>query len=57
MITLMELKEPPDPRRGQLIPVVTYAVERRIATGKPDYWDHATLLELDVLGKDEVWRR
>ena len=52
-VTLMELKEPPDPRRAQLLPVVTYAVERRIASGKPDYWDHATRLELAVLAKDE----
>jgi len=52
-VTLMEIKEPPDPRRNDLIPVVTYAVERRIASGKPDYWDHATLLELAVLAKNE----
>ena len=52
-VTLMELKEPPDPRRTTLIPVVAYAVERRIAGGKPDYWDHATRLELAVLAKDE----
>jgi hypothetical protein len=52
-VTLMELKEPPDSRREALIPVVRYAVERRIAAGKPDYWDHATLLELAVLAKDE----
>jgi hypothetical protein len=52
-VTLMELKEPPDPRRSQIIPIVTYAAERKIAAGKPDYWDYATLLELAVLGKDE----
>jgi MAP3K TRAFs-binding domain len=52
-ITLMEIKEPPDPRKEKLIPVVTYAVERRIDAGKPDYWDHATLLELAVLAKNE----
>lgn len=52
-ITLMELKEPPDPRREQLLPVVDYAVERRIAAGKPDYWDYASRLELGVLAKDE----
>jgi hypothetical protein len=52
-VTLMELKEPPDPRRERLIPIVSYAVERRIASGKPDYWDHATLLELAVLSKDQ----
>ncbi|MDH3603577.1 MAG: DUF4071 domain-containing protein, partial [Candidatus Tectomicrobia bacterium] len=52
-VTLMELKEPPDPQREALIPVVTYAVERRVAAGKPDYWDYATLLELAILAKDE----
>ncbi len=49
-VTLMELKDPPDPRRANLIPVVAYAVDRRIAAGKPDYWDYATRLELAVLG-------
>lgn len=34
-------------------PVVAYAVARRIAAGMPDYWDHATRLELAVLAKDE----
>lgn len=52
-VTLMELMEPPDPRRNELIPVVTYAVQRKIAAGQPDYWDYATQLELAVLGKDE----
>lgn len=52
-VTLMELREPPDPRREKLIPVVSYAVERRVAAGKPDYWDYATQLELAVLGRDE----
>jgi hypothetical protein len=51
--TLMEIKEPPDPRRNQIIPVVEYAVERRVAGGKPDYWDYATRLELAVLAKNE----
>jgi tetratricopeptide (TPR) repeat protein len=52
-VTLMEIKEPPDPRRMRLIPVVEYAVDRRIATGKPDYWDYATRLELAILAKDK----
>jgi hypothetical protein len=52
-VTLMELKEPPDPRKEALVPVVAYAVERRIASGKPDYWDFATLLELAVIGMNE----
>ena len=53
-VTLMELKEPPDPRREEMLPVVRYAVERKIAAGKPDYWDYATRLELAVLAKDEA---
>lgn len=53
VVTLMELKEPPDPRRERMIPVVSYAVERRMASGKPDYWDYATLLELTMLAKDQ----
>ena len=53
-VTLMELKEPPDPQRERLLPVVRYAVERRIAARKPDYWDYATLLEHAVLAEDEV---
>jgi hypothetical protein len=52
-VTLMELKDPPDSRRFEIMPVVTYAVERRIAVGEPDYWDHATILELAILAKDE----
>jgi hypothetical protein len=52
-VTLMELQEPPNPERLRLIPVVRYSVERRIAGGDPDYWDWATLLELEVLAKDE----
>ncbi len=47
--TLMELKTPPDPRQASLLPVINYGVKRRIAQGRPDYWDHATLLELGVL--------
>ncbi len=52
-VTLMELASPPDPRRQELLPVVTYAVRRRVAQGTPDYWDYATLLELAVLREDE----
>jgi len=52
-LTLMEIKNPPDDRRKQILPVVRYSSERRISTKKPDYWDYATLLELAVLDKDE----
>jgi hypothetical protein len=51
-LTLMELRDPPDPRRKELAPVVTYAVKRKIDAGEPDYWDKATLLELAVLRDD-----
>jgi hypothetical protein len=52
-VTLMELTEPPDPERLRLIPVVRYSVERRISRGEADYWDWATLLEIEVLGRDQ----
>jgi hypothetical protein len=48
-VTLMELRDPPDERRKELLPVVRYGVQRTVAKGKPDYWDYATLLELAVL--------
>src|SRR5215211_842799 len=52
-VTLMEIKDPPDPRRDELLCAVAYALERKIASGKPHYWDYATRLELAVLKKDE----
>lgn len=51
-VTLMEIADPPDPRRERVLPVVSYAVERRIEAGEPDFWDHATRLELAVLASD-----
>lgn len=51
-VTLMELQQPPDPRRLAMVPVVRYSVDRRLAGGQPDYWDHATLIELAILAKD-----
>jgi uncharacterized protein DUF4071 len=48
-ITLMDLRGTPDPRTEEMIPVVRYAVKRKLAKGKSDYWDLATLLELEVL--------
>ena len=52
-VTLMELREPPHPQRAAILPVVRYSVERKIAKGKPDYWDYATLLELAVIEMNE----
>jgi hypothetical protein len=52
-LTLMIVRDPPDPRAQELLPIVRYGVERKIArTPKADYWDQATLLELAVLGAD-----
>jgi hypothetical protein len=53
-VTLMELQDPPDDRRRQLLPVVRYGVQRKVAKGNPDYWDYATLVELAVLENDRA---
>ena len=50
--TLMEMMPKADPRQGEILPVVRYAAARKAAKA-PDYWDHATLLELAVLARDE----
>lgn len=52
-VTLMELKEPPDPHRETLLPIVRYAATRRVESGQPDYWDYATLLEIAMLMRNE----
>lgn len=52
VVTLMEVAEPPDPERLSISPVVSYAVQRRLADERADYWDHATRLELAVLRHD-----
>lgn len=51
-VTLMEMDNPVDPRQAELLPVVQYAVKRRLESKRPDYWDYATLLELAVLKND-----
>lgn len=51
-ITLMELRQPPDPARNELLPVVRYAVMRRVAGTASDYWDYASLMELAILARD-----
>ena len=53
-VTIMEMTEPVDPRQAELLPVVRYAVMRRLASQSADYWDHATMLELAVLAKDHT---
>jgi len=38
--------------RDRLLPVVRFSTERKIAGGRADYWDHATMLELAVLASE-----
>lgn len=54
-VTLLEVEGSPESqsKKKRLLPVVRFAVERRLA-GNPDYWDHATLLEVAVLEMDEA---
>lgn len=48
-VTLMTFLEEPDPRQKELMPVVRFAVNQKVIHGKPDYWDYATLMELEVI--------
>lgn len=52
-LSLLEIKDPTDPRIRKLFPIVSYAVERRFVATDPDYWDYATQLELAIISKDE----
>lgn len=40
-------------RKAQILPLVRYASRQRVKGGTPNYWDHATLLEIAVLENDE----
>jgi tetratricopeptide (TPR) repeat protein len=51
-VTLMEIHDPGGAEQQTLVPVVRYSNRRRIEGGAPDYWDHATRLELGVVGRD-----
>jgi hypothetical protein len=50
-VTLLDIKgdEASLELADRLLPVVRFAVEQRLAATTPDYWDHATMLELAVL--------
>ncbi|NJR40519.1 MAG: DUF4071 domain-containing protein, partial [Leptolyngbyaceae cyanobacterium CSU_1_4] len=53
-VTLLEIKgdQRSQAKRDELVPVVLFAVRQRLKGKEPDYWDHATMLELAVLGRD-----
>ena len=55
-ITLLTIRGDHQSRQRcqRLLPIVRFAVERRVQDGEPDYWDYATLLELAVIADDEV---
>jgi tetratricopeptide (TPR) repeat protein len=50
-VMLKEIREPGGAEQLALVPVVRFANRRRIEGGAPDYWDHATRLELGVAGR------
>src|SRR6266851_4562732 len=52
--TLLDIEGSSNARveRDRLLPVVKFAVEQRLRGRSPDYWDHATLIELAVLGRE-----
>ena len=50
----MEIRDPGGAAQQALLPVVRYANRRRIDDGPADYWDHATRLELGVVGRDRA---
>lgn len=52
-VSLMEMLTPPDLRQAKLLPIVRYAVERRLSAKHADYWDYATLMELSILARDQ----
>jgi tetratricopeptide (TPR) repeat protein len=55
LLTLLDIRGDEDSvtEKARLLPVVRFAVEQRLAGTTPDYWDHATMLELSVLENDE----
>ena len=50
-VTLMEVRGATADSRA-LLPIVRYAVERKMTLRGADYWDHATLLELAIVEQD-----
>lgn len=50
--TLMEFEETVSSEQAAILPVISFAVKRRLESKSTDYWDHATLLELRVLERN-----
>lgn len=56
-VQLMHLRDPADERIGEVLPVVRYSARQKALRHRADFWDHATLLELAVIGEneDDAW--
>jgi len=56
LLTLLDIQgeEESLAEKDRLLPVVRFAVDQRLAGSTPDYWDHATMLELAVLENDST---
>lgn len=52
-LTLMSADDKYKDEFEKLMPVVTYAAKLKIESKNPNYWDWATILELEVLNKNE----
>jgi uncharacterized protein DUF4071 len=54
LLTLLDIKGDKQSleEKSRFLPVVRFAVEQRLAGKAPDYWDHATMLEIAVLDND-----
>jgi hypothetical protein len=53
-LTLIAIGNPSDPRVRELVPVVSYAVKRHMASRDLDYWDFAIQIELALHAEDEA---
>lgn len=55
LLTLLDVHGSPDglEESKRTLPVVHYAAKLRLKN-KPDYWDHATMLELSALAQDDA---
>jgi len=51
-LTLMQMQAQPGPRFDEMLPVVRYAALKRVRRDTADYWDYATMVELEVLADD-----
>lgn len=51
-ITLMSALDEPDKRLEEILPAVLFATKQRISQTTPDYWDYATLMELEIIARN-----